>query len=82
MFLSDHDKKMYSLYKMQISEEHLKMLRREITENIKRSMPWVDEHLLKILVRERCREIVCDVDMEAYTREIEKEREDLDFLIK
>ena len=70
---------MYSLYKMQISQEHLKMLRREVTENIKRSMPWVDEQLLKILVKERCREIVCDVDMEAYNREMKKEQEELDF---
>ena len=70
---------MYSLYKMQISQEHLKMLRREVTENVKRSMPWVDEQLLKILVKERCREIVCDVDMGAYTREMKKEQEDLDF---
>lgn len=64
---------------MQISQEHLKMLRREVTENIKISMPWVDEQLLKILVRERCREIVCDVDMEIYIREVKKEQEDLDF---
>lgn len=64
---------------MQISQEHLKMLRREVTENVKRSMPWVDEQLLKILVTERCREIVCDVDMEAYTREMKEEQEDLDF---
>jgi hypothetical protein len=70
---------MYSLNKMQISQEHLKLLRREVTENIKRSMPWVDGQLLKILVRERCREIVCDVDMEAYTREMKKEQEELDF---
>ena len=55
------------------------MLRREVTENIKISMPWVDEQLLKILVRERCREIVCDVDMEIYIREVKKEQEDLDF---
>ena len=64
---------------MQISQEHLKMLRREVTENIKISMPWVDEQLLKILVRERCREIVCDVDKETYAREMKKEQEDLDF---
>ena len=64
---------------MKISQEHLKLLRREVTENIKRSMPWVDEQLLKILVRERCREIVCDVDMEIYIREVKKEQEDLDF---
>ena len=64
---------------MQISQEHLKMLRREVTENIKISMPWVDEQLLKILVRERCREIVCDVDMETYALEMKKEQEDLDF---
>ena len=55
------------------------MLRREVTENIKISMPWVDEQLLKILVRERCREIVCDVDKETYAREMKKEQEDLDF---
>ena len=64
---------------MKISQEHLKLLRREVTENVKRSMPWVDEQLLKILVRERCREIVCDVDMEIYIREVKKEQEDLDF---
>ena len=64
---------------MKISQEHLKLLRREVSENIKISMPWVDERLLKILVRERCREIVCDVDMEIYIREVKKEQEDLDF---
>jgi hypothetical protein len=61
-----------------IEKRHKLLLKEQVTENVQRKFPWMDQHLSKIVIQEEYRNTLEMVNKDHYLADL---REELDALL-
>lgn len=60
-----------------IEKRHKIMLKNEVTQNIQKQFPWMDQHLSKIIIREEYKNTLEMINREHYLADLKEELDEL-----
>ena len=60
-----------------IEKRHKIMLKEQVTQNIQKQFPWMDQHLSKIIIREEYKNTLEMINREHYLADLKEELDEL-----
>ena len=60
-----------------IEKRHKLLLKEQVTENVQRKFPWMDQHLSKIVVQEEYKNTLEAINKEHYLADLKSELDEL-----